>query len=112
MGEGAGYNNPTFTIRFCNSAPSVLDDEAYQEDVTTGDSLNGACEALGKQEPAAPFSSRKHMHDRTPDTGSTDHTEQVLWDPVNLDFDANPYIWPEVRFFHRHMFFNLRQNTH
>ncbi|XP_052273890.1 autophagy-related protein 2 homolog A-like isoform X2 [Dreissena polymorpha] len=79
LGEGGGFNNPMIQLQFCNSTPSVLEDDQYGEDVVTpGDSLNGACSDLPKVEPS-PFSARRHMHDRTHDSGTgSDHTEQMV----------------------------------
>lgn len=75
-GEGGeeGFNNPTITIKFCNSTTSVLDEEIYMDE-TPLDSLNGACQ-FAKSEPS-PFSSRRNMHD-SDQQDSMEKTEQVL----------------------------------
>lgn len=78
-GEGSedGFNNPMITLKFCNSANSVLDEEIYMDDTLPLDSLNGACQ-FAKSEPS-PFSSRRHMHDSDQESPESDEkTEQVM----------------------------------
>ena len=78
-GEGGedGFNTPSLTVKFCNTATSLLDEDIYTEDTTPGDSLNGACQ-FARSEPS-PFSSKRFMHDKDISSNPTsdEKTEQV-----------------------------------
>ncbi|XP_045166071.2 autophagy-related protein 2 homolog A-like [Mercenaria mercenaria] len=92
-GEGGedGFNNPTITLKFCDSTTSVLDEEIYMDDTLPLDSLNGACQ-FAKSEPS-PFSSRRNMHD-SDQQESLEKTEQMVL-PADRD-ELNEFMQKSV----------------